>query len=150
MEVLETEEEYLSAEDIYRRVSQRAGEGIGLATVYRTLQLLEENGFLHKLQSGEGRSRYKLAMGEEERNRKVFICSSCRRSFPAGSLSEEERKVFSADEERMGREQGFRVQSRVMQFFGLCSACSGGQTDSGGAGEAGGRYTPGTTGSSGG
>ena len=124
MEVLQSEEEYLSAEDIYRRVSQSAGDSIGLATIYRTLQLLEENGFLHKLESGEGRARYKLAESEEEHNRKVFICRRCRSTFPGGPLTEEEQRAFEATEGRMRQEHGFRVQSRVMQFFGLCSECS--------------------------
>jgi Fur family ferric uptake transcriptional regulator len=125
MEVLEEGDEYLSAEEIHSRVNELSGGGIGLATVYRTLQLLEEHGFLHRLESGEGRSRYKLAPGEEERNRKVFICRRCRRSFPGGSLSPDERKVFAPSEEEMKSRYGFQVQSRVMQFFGLCAECAG-------------------------
>lgn len=123
VEALEAEDDYLSAEELYQRVRERGGERIGLATVYRTLQLLEEHGFVHRLDSGEGRSRYKLAAGEEEYNRKVFVCRSCRRSFPAGVMSEEELSAFAAEEERMRREYGFRVGSRVMQFFGTCGAC---------------------------
>ncbi len=124
LEVLESEAEYLSAEEIYRSVVDRAGDGIGLATVYRTLQLLEEHGFLHKLESGEGRSRYKLAVGEEEHNRKVFICRRCRKTILGGPLTEKEQNVFQEAEAQKRHEHGFRVQSRVMQFFGLCSECS--------------------------
>ena len=57
--LLEHEEDHLSAEDIYLLVKDKAPE-IGLATVYRTLELLSELKIIDKINFGDGVSRYDL------------------------------------------------------------------------------------------
>ena len=48
---------HLSAEDVYQIVRDDASD-IGLATVYRTLELLSELDLLSQINFGDGRSRY--------------------------------------------------------------------------------------------
>ena len=57
--LLEHEEDHLSAEDVYLLVKEKAPE-IGLATVYRTLELLTELKIVDKINFGDGVSRYDL------------------------------------------------------------------------------------------
>ena len=55
----EQQEQHLSAEDVYSLLRADAPD-IGLATVYRTLEMLEELGFLHRIEFGDGKSRSDL------------------------------------------------------------------------------------------
>ena len=57
--LLENEEDHLSAEDVYLLVKEKSPE-IGLATVYRTLELLTELKIVDKINFGDGVSRYDL------------------------------------------------------------------------------------------
>ncbi|HEY2495350.1 MAG TPA: Fur family transcriptional regulator, partial [Paenibacillus sp.] len=57
--LLENEEDHLSAEDVFMLVREIAPE-IGLATVYRTLELLSELHVVEKINFGDGVARYDL------------------------------------------------------------------------------------------
>ena len=57
--LLENEEDHLSAEDVFMLVKDKAPE-IGLATVYRTLELLSEMHVVEKINFGDGVARYDL------------------------------------------------------------------------------------------
>src|SRR5699024_12079406 len=56
---LERESEHLSAEEIFLLVKDKAPD-IGLATVYRTLELLSELSIVDKINFGDGDFRYDL------------------------------------------------------------------------------------------
>ena len=60
MEVLSNTTEHLSAEEIYLKVRKRY-PGIGLTTVYRTLDILVNMGLISKFDFGDGRARYELS-----------------------------------------------------------------------------------------
>ncbi len=57
MQVIVDSDDHPSAEDVYRRAS-RIDNRISLATVYRTIRLLEEANILEKHDFGGGRARY--------------------------------------------------------------------------------------------
>ncbi|HHY94452.1 MAG TPA: transcriptional repressor, partial [Firmicutes bacterium] len=57
--LLEHAGEHLSAEDVYALV-KREHPDIGLATVYRTLDLLSGLDMVQKIDLGDGRSRFEL------------------------------------------------------------------------------------------
>lgn len=54
--------EHLSAEDIYLKVHQIC-PAVGLASVYRTLDLLVHLSMVDKFDFGDGRARYEFAEG---------------------------------------------------------------------------------------
>ena len=57
--LIENEKDHLSAEDVYLKVKDKAPE-IGLATVYRTLELLAELKVVDKINFGDGVARFDL------------------------------------------------------------------------------------------
>ncbi len=124
--ILEKEEEYVSADDIYVKVRE-THPNIGLATVYRTLQLLEEISLVHKLETGDGKARFKL-FGESERNeRLLFVCAGCGRTTVVDELTEEERLALDAMERRGRAAESFRSVQRTVQFYGYCTSCTDAQ-----------------------
>jgi len=106
--------DHLSAEDVARRVETR-DVTVGLATVYRTLDLLVASGLVQQRDFGEGFRRYEpVAPGQAHEH---CICSAC------GKVME-----FSNDRlERMiallAEEAEFRPHHHRLEVFGLCREC---------------------------
>ena len=73
-------DEYLSAEEVFMRI-HREFPGIGLATVYRTLDLLNRMGIVSKFEFGEGRARYELSeTASYVEHHHVLVCKRCFRA----------------------------------------------------------------------
>jgi len=106
--------DHLSAEDVARRIEKR-DLAVGLATVYRTLDLLVASGLVQQRDFGEGFRRFEpVAPGQVHEH---CICSAC------GKVME-----FSNDRlERMiallAEEAEFRPHHHRLEVFGLCREC---------------------------
>lgn len=124
--ILEENEDFLTAEDLYLQVHEQH-PGIGLATVYRTLQLLVEIGAVARIETGEGKARFKLARADEKGRRMLLICTNCFRNIPLDSLAEDQRKLLEQLEKNVEKVNGFQVRQSVVQIYGLCSDCAGAQ-----------------------
>jgi len=123
IEILQQNEDYLSADDLYLQVHDHQ-PGIGLATVYRTLQLLVEIGVVSRIETGEGKARYKMAAENERRRREVLICTSCFRTFPLQRVPESRRKLIEEIEKDIHTENNFEVRQSILQFYGICEDCA--------------------------
>ena len=107
---------HLSAEELYALVKEQDSE-IGLATVYRTLELLEELNILHKLYFGDGRNRYELCHLQSEHHHHHLICHTC------NQILEVKEDLLNQLEALIEREHGFRIVDHRVQFYGYCTAC---------------------------
>lgn len=114
--LLENEEDHLSAEDVFMLVKEKAPE-IGLATVYRTLELLNEMHVVEKLNFGDGVARYDLRTESSKHHHHHLICIQC------GSVSEIMEDWLLPLEEKLEREFGFTVHDHRLDFQGICSKC---------------------------
>jgi Fur family ferric uptake transcriptional regulator len=110
---------HLSTEEIFNYVRSSNPE-IGIATVYRTLTLLEKIGVVIKLDLDDGFSRYELTRQDEDHRHHHLICSKC------GSVSEVEDDLLDSLEEQILMKNGFLVTDHRVKFYGLCSKCRGG------------------------
>jgi Fur family ferric uptake transcriptional regulator len=108
--------EHLSTDEIYQYVRDTNPE-IGLATVYRTLTLLERVGLVMKLDLDDGFSRYELARHNEDHRHHHLICSNC------GSVTEVEEDLLDSLEEQILLKNDFLVKDHRVKFYGLCSKC---------------------------
>ena len=59
LEVIEVARDHPNVDTVYRRANE-LDPAISLATVYRTLGLLEREGLIEKLEVGEGKARFEL------------------------------------------------------------------------------------------
>lgn len=114
--LLEHEADHLSAEDIYLLVKEKAPE-IGLATVYRTLELLSELKIIDKINFGDGVSRYDLRKEGAEHFHHHLVCIEC------GSVEEIMDDLLGDVEKIVEKEWGFKVQDHRLTFHGLCKSC---------------------------
>ncbi|RCW42138.1 Fur family transcriptional regulator [Paenibacillus prosopidis] len=118
--LLENERDHLSAEGMFMLVKQKYSE-IGLATVYRTLELLAELHIVEKMNFGDGVARYDLRGEDHEHMHHHLICDVC------GSLQEIKEDWLGELEERLEREYGFKVSDHRLDFTGTYKSCSKGE-----------------------
>jgi Fur family transcriptional regulator, ferric uptake regulator len=112
-------EGYLSAEDLYLKVHPDQ-PGIGLATVYRTLLLLNSLGLVTKLEIGEGRARYELA---ETEHHHLIVCESCHKVVKYSDFTTQEKDSFAALERLVEKTYHFAINRHVVQYHGICPEC---------------------------
>ncbi|GGP10361.1 ferric iron uptake transcriptional regulator [Oceanobacillus neutriphilus] len=114
--LLEREDDHLSAEDVYLLVKEKSPE-IGLATVYRTLELLSELKIVDKINFGDGVSRYDLRKEGAKHFHHHLVCIEC------GSVEEIENDLLGEVEQIVENDWGFEVKDHRLTFHGICRQC---------------------------
>lgn len=113
--LLDHAEKHLSAEEIHLIVRGRDPE-IGLATVYRTLELLASLDILHKIDFGDGCARYELAE-QQTHNHHHLICVNC------GKVIEFNDDLLESLETWIEKKTHFRITDHQLKFYGYCKEC---------------------------
>lgn len=114
--LIENDAEHLSADDIYLLVKGKAPE-IGLATVYRTLELLCELNVIEKIYFGDSITRFELRSEEELHSHHHLVCVKC------GKVQEINEDWLGIIEEKVEKEYNFEIKDHRLIFEGLCNEC---------------------------
>ncbi|MEI7988423.1 MAG: Fur family transcriptional regulator [Chloroflexota bacterium] len=98
-------------------LARKEQPGLGLVTIYRTLQKLEELGLVERLHQPDGCNRFLRATCGHEH---VLVCSQC------GQVD-----YFGGDDlnhlfEGISEQTGFVIETHWLQLFGVCPACQNG------------------------
>lgn len=109
------EGEHLSAEELHSLVT-RTNPEVGLATVYRTLELLSELRLVQAVDFGDGRARYEL-VGDERHTHHHLLCLEC------GQVEEVREDLLERLEQAIEEEHGFSILDHQVKFVGRCKAC---------------------------
>lgn len=114
-------EDFTSAQGIH--VGMRtSGASIGLATVYRALQALEERGDVDVLRTDEGEALYRACSTSHHHH---LLCTSC------GTTIEIEASSVERWIDGIAAEHGFTHENHTLEIFGLCPACRAGGAGAG-------------------
>lgn len=108
--------EHLSAEEVFYLVKEKQLE-MGLATVYRTLDLLAELEILERLDFGEGKKRYEFRSALEIHQHHHLICLKC------GEIFEFDEDLLETLEQEIATKSGFKILNHQLKFYGLCGPC---------------------------
>lgn len=111
-------DEHLTVEEIYDLAKEESPE-IGLATIYRTVQVLLELHVIEKVTFDDGFARYELN-GEETgsgHRHHHAICTQC------GKVYSLETDLLDTLEKQVFESLGFEVTDHEVKLYGLCSAC---------------------------
>lgn len=111
--VLSTFDDFRTAQQIHGLLED-SGERVGLATVYRTLQLLAEGGEVDVLRTEEGESAYRRCSDSHHHH---LVCRSC------GATVEVEGPAVERWTRTIAAEHGFRDISHTLEIFGTCPSC---------------------------
>lgn len=114
--IMKSEDRHLTAEEIYELVKQDCPE-IGLATVYRTVQLFEEMDIIIKLDLDDGCSRYELVNENEGHRHHHLICNKC------GKVIEVKGDLLDELEAEIEKTYKFKILDHSLKFYGVCSEC---------------------------
>lgn len=114
--LIEREEDHLSAEEVFLLVKEKAPE-IGLATVYRTLELLCELNVVDKINFGDGVSRYDLRKEGIDHFHHHLVCMEC------GDVEEIIEDLLEDVEKIVETDWNFQVKDHRLTFHGICYQC---------------------------
>lgn len=114
--ICENHEKHLNPEEIYDIVKRKYPD-IGIATVYRTLQLLEKLNIIYRVNFDDGYNRYELNYASENHHHHHLICLNC------GKVMEVKIDLLEALENEIEKEYNFRILDHNLKFFGYCSDC---------------------------
>ena len=112
-----SERHHMSAEDVYSILRENDSE-IGLATVYRALDLLSDLGILVRMDFGDGCARYELNTADPTiHHHHHLICLNCKK------VIEFEEDLLEMLEAYIEKKSGFQIVNHEVKFFGYCSDC---------------------------
>ena len=112
-------DKHMTAEDIYELVKEDYPD-IGLATIYRTVQLLREMQLVDRINLDDGCLRYEISDmsdGEIKHHHHHLICKTCGKVVPF------EEDLLDELERLVEQETGFKVSDHELKFYGQCEEC---------------------------
>ncbi|MEO6881860.1 MAG: Fur family transcriptional regulator [Mycobacteriaceae bacterium] len=112
--LLDETDEFRSAQDIHTLLRSR-GDGIGLTTVYRTLQTMAETGDVDVLRTDSGESVYRRCSSGHHHH---LVCRRC------GATVEVEGPAVERWARGVAAEHGFADVGHTVEVFGTCPACA--------------------------
>jgi Fur family ferric uptake transcriptional regulator len=118
--IMEWKDAHLAAEEVHRKAKEKC-RGIGIATVYRTLEIFEALDIVHKLQFGEERALYEFNPGYHRHCHHHIICLGC------GEILEFNKDLLNDIEEAVACETGFLIVNHALAVYGYCLQCQGNQ-----------------------
>jgi Fur family ferric uptake transcriptional regulator len=104
---------HVSADELVALVNRRAPR-VGRMTVYRTLELLQQLGFVRAIYLGGGAAHYVLL---DDGHHHHLVCTRC------DAVVEFDDCLVQELEARLGERYNFRVQGHLLEVVGLCEAC---------------------------
>ena len=105
--------EHITAEQMYRELAKKDPH-IGLATVYRTLNLFCEAGLAQARHFGTQTQYDNVA---HKGHHDHLICTTC------GKIVEFENCQIERLQEEVARKHGFAIQTHKLELYGLCAGC---------------------------
>ena len=113
---------HLSAKEIYAALYS-SHPGIGLTTVYRTMELLFRLGIVQKITAGDGQSRYELKSADKKDHHHHLICTRCGKIVNYRDFVQEELELVKKTEEALKKKYNFTILDHNIEFLGLCDKC---------------------------
>jgi Fur family ferric uptake transcriptional regulator len=112
--LLDKLDDFRSAQELHDELRRR-GEGIGLTTVYRTLQQMATAGLVDTLRTDTGESVYRRCSDGHHHH---LVCRAC------GSTVEVQGRQVESWAAEVAREHGFSDVSHTIEIFGICGVCT--------------------------
>ncbi|MBM3656202.1 MAG: transcriptional repressor [Actinobacteria bacterium] len=122
IEVINQLDQFLGAQQIHKILSNEKSS-IGLATIYRRLELLSAEGKIDAIISPTGERLYRRC-GQIEGHHHHLICRLC------GATEEIDLEAVESITARIARRYGYQDISHSLEVFGICASCQSIQTSS--------------------
>lgn len=115
LEMLYNSDEHLTPEALHHLIQEKHPDlNTGIATVYRTLSLLEDSDMVTSLSFGAQGKKYELGAKDHHDH---LICTQC------GDITEFVDEEIEERQKKIAESLGFKMQEHSMQIYGICKAC---------------------------
>jgi len=115
LKTLYTNDQHFSPESLYMLLKKNYPKlNIGIATVYRSLNLLEDSDMVTSISLGASGKKYELG---NKPHHDHMICKVCE------LIIEFEDSLIENRQKEIAVENGFRLDEHIMQLYGICSSC---------------------------
>lgn len=119
LKTLYNNEHHYTPEQLYIEIKEANPElNIGIATVYRTLNLLEESGMVTSISFGIQGKKFELA---NKPHHDHIICKQCGKIVEFEDYEVEQKQIDIA------KKYGFTLTGHLMQLYGNCNECKKGE-----------------------
>jgi Fur family ferric uptake transcriptional regulator len=115
IELLGEQDCCLTAQEIFDRL-RGSGRRVGIASVYRVLELLTSEGLLQRIDLGSGISRYEPARSGGHHHHHL-VCDSC------GKVEAFEDRALETAIHRLEKASGYEVAGHDVVLHGACGDC---------------------------
>jgi len=106
---------HYTPEEIYMLLKKSYPDvNIGIATVYRTLTLLEDSGIASSISFGTQGKKYELGL---KKHHDHLICTHC------GKIIEFFDETIEERQKEIAKKYHFKMQDHTMKIIGLCKDC---------------------------
>ena len=114
LNLLRSQPHPMSAKEIFAALPKHQCD---LATVYRSLRLLEQMGMVKRFDFGDGTARFELLEEGDDGHHHHLVCIRC------SGIVELDECSMTELEERIAARNGFKAVTHKLEFFGLCPRC---------------------------
>jgi Fur family ferric uptake transcriptional regulator len=115
LDTLYNSDEHLTPEILHHLIQEKHPQlKTGIATVYRTLALLEDSQMVTSLSFGAQGKKYELGAKEHHDH---LICTEC------GTITEFVDEEIEKRQHDITDELGFKMIDHSMQIYGICKQC---------------------------
>jgi Fur family ferric uptake transcriptional regulator len=108
-------DDFVSTQELYR-ILQNKGVSVSLATAYRILQSLADDGLVDVLRNGEGEAVYRRCAVTGHHHH--LLCRNC------GKAVEVEAPAVETWAARTAAEHGYTDVAHTVEIFGFCPDCT--------------------------
>lgn len=116
LETLYNSDEHLTPELLHNLIQEKHSDlKTGIATIYRTLALLEESNMVTSLSFGASGKKYELGAKDHHDH---MICTKC------GNITEFVDEQIEERQHKIAKELGFTMTDHSMQIYGICKNCN--------------------------
>lgn len=111
---VENRHRHFSAEELFAEV-KKINPDVGLATIYRSLELFCRLDIIHQLDFDKTYKRYELNIQENHHHH--HICLNC------GKITEFNDEVLERFENNLEDHYNFKILNHRIKFYGVCDQC---------------------------
>jgi Fur family ferric uptake transcriptional regulator len=107
---------HLTVEELYD-IAKSKDDNIGIATIYRNVKLLEEQGVIKKIELPDLLISYEMCASTSEHSHHHLICREC------GKIVDFEEDLLETIEKKIKDTKDFTITDHRVIFYGYCRSC---------------------------
>lgn len=116
LKILYNSDEHYTPDELYSALKKADPDtNIGIATIYRTLNLLEDAGMATSISFGAAGKKFELATKPHHDH---MICKVC------SNIIEFEDSIIEKRQLAIAKAYGFTLSGHLMQLYGVCKNCN--------------------------